>query len=52
MRSEWNKGTVVDQERQVFEETLTNIENFRQWAATNPPVKVLPDGRLLLFLGL
>jgi len=47
MRSEWNKGTVVDQERQVFEETLTNIENFRQWAATNPPVKVLPDGRLM-----
>ena len=47
MRSEWNKGTVVDQERQVFEETLTNIENFRQWAASNPPVKALPDGRLM-----
>ena len=47
MPSTWNKGTIVDQERQVFEETLTNIENFRQWAASNPPFKALPDGTLM-----
>jgi hypothetical protein len=47
MRSEWNRGTPIDAERQEFTDTLTNIENFRQWAATNPPVKALPDGRLM-----
>jgi len=47
MPSTWNKGTLVDQERQAFEETLTNIENFRQWAASNPPVTALPDGTLM-----
>ena len=47
MPSTWNTGTIVEQERQVFEETLTNIENFRQWAASNPPVKALPDGTLM-----
>jgi hypothetical protein len=47
MPSQWNKGTPVDQERKQVEETLTNIENFRQWAASNPPVKALPDGTLM-----
>ena len=47
MPSTWNKGTPVDQERKQVEETLTNIENFRRWAASNPPVKALPDGRLI-----
>ena len=47
MRSEWNKGTPIDADPQEFTETLTNIENFRRWAASNPPVKALPDGRLM-----
>ena len=47
MPSTWNKSTVVDQERKQVEETLTNIENFRRWASSNPPVKALPDGRLM-----
>jgi len=47
MRSEWNKGTPVDADLQEFNETLTNIENFRQWAASNPPFKALPDGTLM-----
>jgi hypothetical protein len=47
MRSEWNKGTPIDADLQEFTDTLTNIENFRRWAASNPPVKALPDGRLM-----
>jgi hypothetical protein len=47
MPSTWNKGTPIDSERQEFTETLTNIENFRRWAASNPPIKALPDGRLM-----
>ena len=42
-----NKGTVVDLERKQVEDTLTNIESFRQWASSNPPFKALPDGRLM-----
>ena len=47
MRSEWNTGTPIDADLQEFTDTLTNIESFRQWAASNPPVKALPDGRLM-----
>ena len=47
MRSEWNKGTPIDANLQEFTDTLTNIENFRRFAASNPPVKALPDGRLM-----
>ena len=47
MRSEWNRGTPIDADLQEFTDTLTNIESFRQWAASNPPVKALPDGRLM-----
>ena len=47
MRGEWNKGTPIDADLQEFTDTLTNIENFRRWAARNPPVKALPDGRLM-----
>ena len=47
MRSEWNEGTPIDADLQEFTDTLTNIENFRIWAARNPPVNALPDGRLM-----
>ena len=47
MRSEWNKGTPVDADLKKFTDTLTNIEHFRRWAASNPAVKALPDGRLM-----
>jgi len=47
MRSEWNKGTPIDADLQEFTDTLTNIENFRRWATSNPPVAALPDGRLM-----
>ena len=41
MPSTWNKGTVVDQERQAVEDTLTSIENYRQFAAKNPKFQPL-----------
>ena len=47
MRSKWNDGTPVEQERKQVEDTLTNIESFRQFAANNPKFKALPDGRVL-----
>ena len=46
MRSEWNKGTPVDADLKKITDTLTNIEHFRRWAASNPAVKALPDGGL------
>ena len=47
MKSSWNRGTPIDADLQEFTDTLTNIESFRRWAASNPPVKALPDGRLM-----
>ena len=47
MKSSWNRGVPIDAERQAFEDTLTNIESYRQFAANNPKFQALPDGRVM-----
>jgi hypothetical protein len=47
MKSSWNRGVPIDAERQAVEDTLTSIENYRQFAANNPKFQALSDGRVM-----